>query len=377
MNVEELAAELIRINTEAPPGNEEACAAFLRDHILDLRLEPSELILHRFAERRANLLVRIGPVSQAGLLLSGHIDVVPAGDLSQWESPPYEPRIRDGKLYGRGASDMKSAVAAFVKAIENYKSAKLKRGIIFVATAGEEIGFDGLKALISDGKIRMRDAMYGIIGEPTDLKVVRAHKGGTVFRITFYGKSAHSSRPELGINAVEKASRFILEVAELRERLREISDPELGASVISTTVINGGTKDNVIPEKCQIIVDCRRLPSHSDAYIRAELDKIAEKIKKSTTTLDVTIDVKFNWNALNIPKEHPLVVMAERIVGHKSEVAPYGTEGPIYHELEIPTIILGPGRIENNIHAPNEYIEIKQLRDAVKVYSEFIRSVCV
>jgi acetylornithine deacetylase or succinyl-diaminopimelate desuccinylase len=377
MEVEELAAELIRFNTEVPPGNEEACASFLRDYFLDLRIEPSEVLLHRFAENRANLIVRVGPEGQAGLLLSGHIDVVPAGDLSHWDSPPFEPKIRDGKLYGRGASDMKSAIAAFVKAIENHKSAKLKRGIIFVATAGEEIGFDGLRALISDGKIRTRDAMYGIIGEPTDLKVVRGHKGGTVFRITFHGKSAHSSRPELGINAVENASRFILEVAELRERLRGVVDPELGASVISTTMINGGTKDNVIPEKCQIIVDCRRLPSHSDAYIRAELDKITEEIKKITPTLNVIIEVKCNYNALNIPRDHPLVVMAERIVGHKSGVAPYGTEGPIYHELEIPTIILGPGRIENNIHAPNEYIEIKQLRDAVKVYSEFVRSVCV
>ncbi len=335
------------------------------------------MVVHRFAERRANLLVRIGPVGQAGLLLSGHIDVVPAGDLSQWESPPYEPRIRDGKLYGRGASDMKSAIAAFVKAIENYKSVKLKRGIIFVATAGEEIGFDGLRALINDGKIRVRDAMYGIIGEPTDLKVVRAHKGGTVFMITFHGKSAHSSRPELGVNAIENAARFIVELTELGERLKEIVHPDLGTSVISTTMINGGTKENVIPEKCQIIIDCRRIPSHSAEYIQSELNKIVDKIRSKVPTFDITINMKFNWNALNIPKDHPLVVFAERIVGHKSEVAPYGTEGSVYQEIEIPTIILGPGKVENNIHAPNEYIAIKQLRAAVKIYSEFIRNVCI
>jgi len=377
MEVEELAAELIRFNTEVPPGNEEACASFLRDYFLDLRIEPSEVLLHRFAENRANLIVRVGPEGQAGLLLSGHIDVVPAGDLSHWDSPPFEPKIRDGKLYGRGASDMKSAIAAFVKAIENHKSAKLKRGIIFVATAGEEIGFDGLSALISDGKIRTRDAMYGIIGEPTDLKVVRAHLGGTVFRVTFHGKSAHSSRPQLGINAVENAARFIVEVAALRERLREIVYPDLGNSVISVTMINGGTKENVIPEKCQIIVDCRRIPIHSDEYIRAELDKIIDKIRNIVPTFDTTIDVKYNWSPLNTPKDHPLVVLAERIVGHKSEVAPYGTEGPLYQQLDIPTIILGPGKIENNVHAPNEYIEIKQLRDSVEIYSELIREVCI
>jgi len=377
MKVEELAAELIRINTEVPPGNEEACAAFLRDYFLDLKLEQSEIVLHRFAEKRANLLVRIGPRGQAGLLLSGHIDVVPAGDPSLWETPPFEPRIRDGRLYGRGASDMKAAVAALVKAIENYRSARLKRGIIFAATAGEEIGCDGLRALISDGKLKERDALYGVIGEPTDLRVVRAHKGGTVFRITFHGKSAHSSRPELGINAIENASRFILEVAELRERLRTIVDPDLGPSVISTTMINGGTKDNVIPEKCQIIVDCRRIPIHSKEYIKSELNKIVDKIKKLTPTFDLVIDEKFNWEALSIPKDHPLVVMAENIVGHKSEVAPYGTEGPFYQQINIPTIILGPGKLENNIHGPNEFVEIRQLHDAVNIYSEFIKNICL
>ncbi len=377
MNAEELAAELIRFNTEVPPGNEEACAAFLRDYFLDLRLEECEVVLHRFAENRANLLVRVGPKGQAGLLLSGHIDVVPAGDHSLWENPPFEPKIVGDKLYGRGASDMKSAVAALVKAIENYKDKKLRRGIIFVATAGEEIGCDGLEALISDGKIKERDAMYGIIGEPTNLRVVRAHKGGTTFRITFHGKSAHSSRPELGINAIENASRFILEIAELRNRLKEIIDPDLGTTVISTTMINGGTKENVIPEKCQIIVDCRRIPLHSDRQIMAELNKIVDKIKNLEPSYNASIEIKFNYEALNIPKNHQLVLIAEEILGHKSEVAPYGTEGPIYQRIEIPTIILGPGKVENNIHGPNEYIEIKQIYDAINVYSEFIRRICI
>lgn len=377
MNVEELAAELIKFNTEVPPGNEEPCAAFLRDYFIDLKIDQCEVYLHRFAEKRANLVVRIGPQGQAGLLLSGHIDVVPAGDPSLWKSPPFDPRIQDGKLYGRGASDMKAAVAAIVKAIENYKTARLKRGIIFAATAGEEIGCDGLQALIKDEKIKKSDAQYGVIGEPTDLKVVRAHKGGTVFRVTFHGKSAHSSRPELGVNAIENASRFILEVAELRKRLGEIVDPDLGPSVISTTMITGGTKENVIPENCTIIVDCRRIPTHSDVFIRSELDKTINKIKASIPEFNATIEVKFNYNALNIPKDHPLVVMAEKIVGEKSIVAPYGTEGPIYQEIGIPTIILGPGKVENNIHGPNEFIEIKQLYEAVKVYERFIKELCI
>jgi succinyl-diaminopimelate desuccinylase len=376
VEVEELASQLISIPTEAPPGNEEACAAYLRDYLLDLKIENCDVILHQFAQDRANVLVRIGDSKRAGLLLSGHLDVVPAGEISKWDTPPFEPKVRDGRLYGRGAADMKGGVAAMVKALESVREVKLKRDVIFVATAGEEIGFDGLKALIRDDIIKYCDAEYGVVGEPTNLLVVRGHKGVCLFKVTFRGRSAHASRPELGVNAIENAARFILGVSKLRERFKENSDPDLGSSVISTTLIKGGVKENMVPEMCQIIIDCRRIPAHSSQDVRRELELIAEEARSSQGILNVVIEQVFDGDPLNTPQNHPLVRLAERVVGQASTVAPYGTEAPLYQGLGIPTIVLGPGSVEQ-AHITNEYVDIEQLRQAVAIYKELIRRICL
>jgi acetylornithine deacetylase ArgE len=376
VKVEELAALLISFPTEMPPGNEEECAAYLKDYFHDLDIEKCEIEMHRFAEKRANLIVRIGPLGRAGLLFSGHIDVVPAGDPNMWDTPAFEPRIREGRLYGRGAADMKGGVAALVKAIETFKDKELKRGIIFIATAGEEKDFDGLKALIRDGKLRDGDALYGVIGEPTELRVVRAHKGGAIFKITSRGRSAHSSRPDLGINAIENAAHFIVELIGLREKLGELQDPDLGSSVLSTTIIEGGIKENVIPESCQMIVDCRMIPAHSSEYIRSRLEELASRLREKLPTLHLTITEIFSYDPLNTPRDHPFVKLCEEITGQASETAPYGTEGPLYQKLDIPTVILGPGNVKQ-AHIPNEYVEIKQLHQAQSIYEELIRRICL
>ncbi len=376
MKVEELAAQLISFPTEMPPGNEEECAAYLRDYFRDLDIKRCEIEIHRFAEKRANLIVRIGPRGRAGLLFSGHIDVVPAGDPNMWSAPPFEPRIREGRLYGRGAADMKGGVAALVKAIETFKNRELKRGIIFIATAGEERGFDGLKALIRDGKLKDGDALYGVIGEPTELRAVRAHRGGAIFKITSHGRSAHSSMPDLGINAIENAAHFIVELIGLRERLGEIKDPDLGSTVLSTTVIEGGIKENVIPESCQVVVDCRIIPAHSSEYIRSRLEELALRIRERLPTLQLTIEEVLSYDPLNTPRAHPFVKLCEEITGQPSETAPYGTEGPLYQRLNISTVVLGPGSVKQ-AHIPNEYVEIKQLHQAQSIYEELIRQICL
>jgi acetylornithine deacetylase/succinyl-diaminopimelate desuccinylase-like protein len=285
--------------------------------------------------------------------------------------------VRNGKLYGRGAADMKGGLAAMVKALESVKGVKLRRGILFIATAGEEIGYDGLKALIRDGLVKYGDAEYGVVGEPTNLLVVRGHKGSTTFRITFYGRSAHSSRPDLGVNAIENAARFILGISKIRDRLKTVVDPDLGSSVISTTIIRGGVKENIIPESCQIIVDCRRIPSHSAQDIRRELESIGKEARSNQDgPFNLTIEEVFDSECLNISKYHPLVRLAEEIVGRESTVMPYGTEAPLYQRLRIPTIVLGPGSVEQ-AHIINEYIDIKQLQQAETVYKELITRVCL
>ncbi|HUH99741.1 MAG TPA: M20/M25/M40 family metallo-hydrolase, partial [Nitrososphaerales archaeon] len=145
MELVELASSLISFRTEIPPGNEEGCARFIGDYLSDLRIDDTEVLLDRFEPGRANVVAKIGP-KEPGLLLGGHIDVVPAGDEKAWSSPPFEGVVRGDRLYGRGSADMKTGLAAILKAIEATGS-KLRRGLLFVATSGEEVGFEGLKAL--------------------------------------------------------------------------------------------------------------------------------------------------------------------------------------------------------------------------------------
>ncbi|MEM0481843.1 MAG: M20/M25/M40 family metallo-hydrolase [Nitrososphaerota archaeon] len=249
-----------------------------------------------------------------------------------------------------------------VKAIETFKDRELKRGIIFIATAGEEKGLMGLKRSLGMEKLRDSDALYGI-GEPTELRAVRAHKGGAIFKITFHGRSSHSSRLDLGVNAIENAAHFIVGLISLRERLGEVQDPDLGSSVLSTTIIEGGIKENVIPESCQVVVDCRMIPAHSSEYIRSRLEELASTLREKLPTLQLTIAETLSYDPLNTPRDNPFVKLCEEITGQASETAPYGTEGPLYQRLNISTVVLGPGSVKQ-AHIPNEYVEIKQLHQA-------------
>lgn len=208
MELLELASSLISFNTGAPPGNEEECARFIGDFLHDLHIEGAEVELRRFAEGRSNLMATFGE-SPPGLLLAGHMDVVPVEDPGAWSSPPFEARVSNGRLYGRGSADMKSGLAAMLAAIASTKGRRLKRSLNFVATAGEEVGFDGLEALVHDGSLRQVRARCGVVGEPTEMKVVRAHRGGLTCRVIFDGHSAHAGDPSLGINSIEKCAVFL------------------------------------------------------------------------------------------------------------------------------------------------------------------------
>ena len=183
-----LASLLIAFNTEAPPGNEGPCARFVANYLSDLHIDGADIEVHSFARDRSNVVATFGS-GAPGLLLAGHIDVVPVKDASAWSSPPYEANIRGGRMYGRGSADMKSGLAAMLAAISSAKGRKLKRSLSLVATAGEEVGFDGLDALVREGRLKRIKARCGVVGEPTEMKVVRAHRGGLTCQVAFEGRS--------------------------------------------------------------------------------------------------------------------------------------------------------------------------------------------
>jgi len=371
----ELARSLIRYRTEIPPGNEEGCARYIHDFLSDLHIRGAELLLDRFEPGRANLVAKLGP-SEPGLLLGGHLDVVPAGDESAWTSPPFEGVLKGGRLYGRGATDMKTGLAAILKAVEATSKGKMRRGLLFVATAGEEVGFEGLKALYARKLIPERAARLGVMGEPTSLRPVRAHKGLADFRISVRGRSGHASKPELGVNAIEKCASIIQAISAWSRNLSKTPDTDLGATIATPTVVKGGTKSNVIPDSCELIVDTRWAPRHGTVFVEKGLNSILASLKRKDPTLDARVELMYDSPSLKLPPGHPAVKLAESISGFKSEVAPYGTEAALFAEHGIPSIVLGPGNLKQ-AHVVDEFIEIGEARKALSIYTKMIQSVCV
>jgi len=370
----ELAKSLVSFRTEIPPGNEEGCARFLHDHLADLHAKGAEVSLHRFELERANVVARFGP-KEPGLLLGGHLDVVPAGDESAWSSPPFEGTVKRGRLYGRGSADMKAGLAAIIKAVEKAAKSDLKRGLLFVGTAGEEVGFEGLKALYASKRLPDGAAKVGVLGEPTGLRPVRAHKGLADFRITVKGRSGHASKPELGVNAIEKCSKIIEGIAHWNRAIANAPDEDLGPTIATSTVIKGGTKSNVIPGSCELIVDSRWIPAHGTAYVQRALDSLVATLKRDDPSLEADVELMYDSPALKLPRDHFAVKLAESVSGARSEVAPYGTEAALYSLHGTPSLVLGPGSL-NQAHIVDEYVDLSEVKAAHAIYSKLIESVC-
>ncbi len=255
--------DLIAFPTESPKGNERDCARYIFDHIKDLHIEDSEVDLHEFGATRANVVATFGPTKEPGLLLSGHIDVVPAGNRESWLSDPFSATARGDKLFGRGAADMKGGVASILNAIERVaKNNALKRQLVFAATAGEETGFVGLEKLVQDSIVSSKSATCVVIGEPTDLRPARAHRGIYRIKVNFHGRGAHAGTPELGINAIEDACQFVERLGDVRTELSQTKDVLLGNTTLTPTMMSGGIGENVVPPNAEVVLDSRRLPVH-------------------------------------------------------------------------------------------------------------------
>jgi succinyl-diaminopimelate desuccinylase len=375
MEAEELARALIGFNTEVPPGNEEPCARYLRDHIEDLGIDGCVSDLQVFERGRANLIVKIGP-DDPGLLTSGHIDVVPAGNAENWSSPAFEGRMSGGRLYGRGAADMKAGVAALVKALESVKSGKkLKRRLVFVATAGEEVGYDGMKKLMSEERVTPRDARYAVVAEPTEMRVIRGHRGGITLKVTFQGRSAHASRPEFGINAIENCSQLIQGLSSVRKEFGALTHPDLGSTIITPTVVGGGTKSNVVPESCVLTIDSRTIPQHRNESILMAVRSLVARLHRVDPDFRAKVEVMYPSHYLLVPKEDSFVKLVEEVSGSRSTIAPYGTEAPFYQKLGMTSIVFGPGSVKQ-AHIADEYVSVRDVRRATRIYETLIRKIC-
>jgi acetylornithine deacetylase ArgE len=368
----EITSHLISYPTISPKGNELECAKYVFDYLKDLKIDDSEVDIHEFDGSRANVVATFGASKDPGLLLSGHMDVVPSGNRESWQVDPFRASVKNDRLFGRGASDMKGGLASIMKAVENtVKSTPLKRRLVFVATAGEETGFIGMSKLIQNSIVTSNSATCVVIGEPTDLKPARAHRGIYRLKVEFFGKSAHASTPELGINAIEYACKLVESLEKVRDELDKTKDELLGVTTLTPTMISGGIGENVVPPNTEIILDSRRLPVHSSELVHSKVDANCRNLG-----VNYKISELVNHEPLDTPEGSFITKLTENLTGARSVPCPFGTEGSLYWgTLRLPTIVLGPGTVEQ-AHVDNEYVELSQIDRAVQLYSSLIQQLC-
>ncbi len=359
-----LTRELVAFNTVNPPGAELACVEHLVRRLEAVGFECAVLPL---GDGRANLLARIGRRDAPGLVFTGHVDTVPLG-AKPWSVDPFAGEIRDGRLYGRGSSDMKSGVAAFVIAAAACADA-LKDGpeVVLAITAGEETGCDGALAMAAGGVLPKAAAL--LVGEPTGNQPMIGHKGALWLKAETAGVTAHGSMPELGDNAVYKAARAISRLADFDFNVAR--HPVLGKPTLNVGKVSGGLNINSVPDHAEILVDVRTIPGMNHAQVRDGLTGlIGENAEISTL-----FDLPGVWTEPDAPWAARAIAATCAVLGQPfaPQSAPFFTDASVLTPAlgNPPTIILGPGET-GQAHQTDEYAEVAKIEQAVEIYTAIL-----
>ena len=317
--------------------------------------------------KKANLFATMGPDGDGGYVLSGHTDVVPV-DGQDWSSDPFKPEVRDGKLYGRGACDMKGFVGTALALVPEIAKAKLTRPIHFALSYDEEVGCVGVKGLLDDLKAQNLKPALAIIGEPTLMKIVGAHKGGAKLVTRCCGREAHSSGPEKGANAVMMAGEFVTLLDSVWDELRADADARFDPphSTVQATVIHGGTAVNILAREADVTWEYRYLPDRDPDLIveRVKARAAAEVLPKyqrraAEAALHTTLHARYP--GLTMDEDSPAIRLARELTGaNQVEAVAYGTEAGHFQNYGIAAVICGPGSIEQ-AHRPDEFCALSEL----------------
>lgn len=322
---------------------------------------------------KANLLATLG-TGPGGLVLSGHTDTVPF-DEQRWQQNPFTLREDNNRWYGLGATDMKGFFPVVLAAAERFADAELAAPLIVLATADEESSMSGAKYLTDIGRPQAR---YAVIGEPTGLRPVRAHKGIMMEAIRIKGLAGHSSNPALGRNALEDMHRVLSELLAFRQDLQAThNNPlfDITWPTLNPGYIHGGDNPNRICGHCELHFDIRPLPGMDLEEVRQKLESRLAILRESEG-IQVVLESLFpGVPAYEQSADSALVRAAEQLTGHPAEAVAFATEAPFLKALGHDTIVLGPGSIDQ-AHQPNEYIEISQMLQAVTTVESLIEQLC-
>ena len=352
------------VNPElATSDGEDQIADYVASHLASLgaTIEEQEVVAGR-----SNVLGTIAGGQPYTLVLEAHLDTVPLPEIDMPTG------ISGNLLWGRGACDTKASLAAMLVALEQVALTPDRfPTVIFAGAVDEEFVMKGAQALAS----RLQSVDGIIIGEPTDLHTVRAHNGCVRFRITVKGRTAHTSRALLGRNAIVDASRLVTALADgLCLELAQRQHPLTGQGLLSATIIEGGIAPNVVPDSCVVTFDRRLVPGESVEAALAEVDAVLEALRETEGIDAVRSNSWLELPPVEVPDDSPLVqsgLSAERHAGDPSAHAhgvPYCTDANVLTGgAGIPSIVLGPGSIDQ-AHAPEEWVDVRQIRQAVDSY---------
>ena len=323
---------------------------------------------------KANLIARFGD-GDDGLVLSGHTDTVPC-DENLWESNPFKFTQKSNRFYGLGSSDMKSFFALVIESLKELNLNKVNKPITIIATADEESTMSGAKALLED---RTKLGDFCVIGEPTSLRPVRQHKGIFMESVRLIGQSGHSSDPALGNNALEGMHEIIRAMLDYRDSLGKQfinNDFAVPTPTLNLGHIHGGDNANRICGQCELHYDLRILPDMEINTVRNNLQDLIKEIAQRRK-LDCDFSSLFDGTpALSTPATCEIVKMTEALTNTPSQSVVFATEGPYFSQLGMETIVLGPGNIDV-AHQPNEYIESSQMDQAIELYKNLVKKICL
>lgn len=314
------------------------------------------------APGRPSVLARLRHGEGRSLILNGHLDTVGVDGMTV---DPFDPVVRDGRLWGRGSADMKGGVAAALAAARDAADEGIRGTLIVALTADEEEEGRGARRLIEDG---LR-ADAAIVCEPTSLDIMPAHKGFTWLELAFRGRAAHGSRPDKGVDAIRHAGMFLSRLDDLEATLvgRE-RHPLLGLGSVHTGTIRGGTAPSVYPESCILTLERRTLPGETMGAFRTEVEFVLGQLRSEIPRLQVSLEITLHRNGSEVPVDHILVAettSAARAVGLDPQIGGMTAwvEAVVFNESGTPAICFGPGSIAD-AHAPDESVAIAEIEAA-------------
>jgi acetylornithine deacetylase/succinyl-diaminopimelate desuccinylase family protein len=365
----ELTRSLVRAHGQNPPGEEAATVAVLAEAAAELGLDVCEAPVQ---PGRNNVRVTLPGGTGPGLLLLGHTDVVPVGD--GWTTDPFGAAVEAGRIYGRGASDMKGGLAAALSAMAALRGAGLSGPVELAALVDEEEKGIGIRAYVAS--VPAASFVGCIVAEPTDLQTIIGARGASYVYVDIHGTACHAGDPDAGANAIYGAAAVVAEIERLHANLAGHRHPLLGPATWSVGQINGGTGGSVVPADCLVVADRRLLPGESPGTVLADLRGRLETLRLAERGLTVEVSMPMEMPAFETPSDSPLTRTVGAAVADVSgpTLPPGGWTaacdgGFVARDLGVPVVVFGPGSVADQAHRPDESVAVGELVTAARSYA--------